>query len=234
MARSVNPFDEELHPPFAGFPRDAIRFFAQLRKNNTREWFEEQRGRFEESVREPMFALLGGLRDALRRHDPDIILEPKKAVFRLYRDVRFSKDKSPYKTQIAAAFGYAGKGKNDAGFYFHVSDREVGVGGGLYMPDAEQLRSLRRAIAADARPLRASVATKKFRELFGELQGETLQRTPQGFPPDHPSADLLRMKQFLCWMEFPPATACDEEFQDLLVRHFLAMAPFVRWLSEHS
>lgn len=235
MARPHNPFEEDALPPFTGFPPDALRFFAMLRKNNTREWFAGHRSWYEDSVKFPMLQVLGSLGESLRDVDPDIVLDPPRALYRLYRDIRFSKDKSPFKTQIAAAFGFRGKErKNDAGFYFHISDQEVGIGGGLYMPRSDQLRALRQAIAADARPLRALLAARTFRSHFGELWGDSLVRVPQGFPPDHPDADLLRRKQFLCWASIESDIVYDSSFLRQLTCHMRAMAPFVRWISEHS
>jgi uncharacterized protein (DUF2461 family) len=102
------------------------------------------------------------------------------------------------------------------------------------MPSPEQLRALREAIAADARPLRAILAARGFRAHFGELWGDMLLRVPKGYAPDHPDGDLLRRKQFLCWTELEPASVRDPGFLDALAKHMRAMAPFVRWVSEHS
>lgn len=235
MAKQINPFQEDAAPPFAGFPKDAIRFLRQLKKNNTRDWFVDNKEWFERSLRAPMESLLGGLAERLRSIDPDIVIEPKKSMYRIYRDVRFSADKTPYKTHVAAAFTCRGfDRKTDAAFYFHIADNEVGVGGGLYSPSSDQLKRLRTAIARDAKPLRAILAGKTFKKYFVELQGEELTRVPAGYEKDHPDADLLRLKQFLCWAVLDTDTVFESEFLDTLLLHIRAMAPFIRYLVDHS
>ena len=231
MAKLVNPFDQYNAPPFDGFSEDAMKFFRQLKKNNTREWFNENKARFESAVKEPMEALLAALAEHTRDIDADLVIDPKKSMYRIYRDTRFSKDKTPYKLWISASFTYAGKRRtDDPGFYFHVGADEIGIGGGLYMAQPDQLRSLRAAIDADPAPLRALLSAKSFRKLFGTLQGEELSRVPQGFDKNHPDADLLKKKQFFCWASLPAATACEAKLPDILAHHFAVMNPLVRWL----
>jgi uncharacterized protein (TIGR02453 family) len=235
MAKKINPFDQHVQPPFTGFPRDMLRFFKDLKANNTREWFLENKARYEQSVREPMLSLLADLANRLLSVDTDIELDPKKALYRINRDVRFSADKSPYKTNTAAAFTLRGfDRKTDAAFYFHIMPGEVGVGGGLYAPSGDQLKKLRPAIAANPGELRAILANKTFRKHFGDLTGESLTRVPQGYEKDHPAADLLMRKQFLAWAELPVKALDGPGFADTLVEHFAAMAPFIRYLLKNS
>jgi uncharacterized protein (TIGR02453 family) len=235
MPRLVNPFHEDTLPPFAGFPKDTLRFLRELKKNNNREWFAEHKERYEKNVKEPMQMLLGGLASRLHTFDPEIVIEPKKAMYRIYRDVRFSTDKSPYKSWIAAAFTYRGfDRKTDAAFYFHITPDELGMGGGLYAPQGDQLKNIRKAIDTDAAPLRAILKEKKFKRYFGELSGEELARVPQGYDKEHPAVDLLKKKQFLCWQTHPVTMITEADLLDKLVGHFSAMAPFVRWLADHS
>ena len=198
MAKLINPFHEDTLPPFNGFPKDTLRFLRELKKNNNREWFAENKERYESQVKEPMLMLLASLASRMQVRQPDVVLEPKNAMYRIYRDVRFSQDKSPYKVWIAAAFTYRGfDRKNDAAFYFHITPEEFGVGGGLYAPPGDKLKNLRKAIDADPAPLRAILKDKSFRKYFGELEGEELSRVPQGYDKEHPDADLLKKKQFL-------------------------------------
>ena len=235
MAKHVNPFESDDQPPFAGFPADALAFFRQLKKNNTREWFAEHKDRYEENVKQPMEALLATLSTKLRNVVPEIAIEPKKAIYRIYRDTRFSKDKTPYKTWCAASFSHTGRDRKTApGYYFHFNDKELGIGGGLYAPMPEQLKNIRAAIDRDHTQLLAILADKKFKKLFGELDGELLTRVPQGFDKEHPAAELLRRKQFLCWTTTDPKVITEEAFVDTLVTHITAMAPLVRWLSEED
>ncbi|MFZ1730997.1 MAG: DUF2461 domain-containing protein [Bacteroidota bacterium] len=235
MARQINPFHEDTLPPFSGFPADTLRFLRELKKNNTREWFAENKDRYEQNVKEPMQMLLGGLAARLFMVDPEIVIEPKKAMYRIYRDVRFSSDKSPYKIWIAAAFTFRGfDRKNDAAFYFHITPEELGIGGGLYAPQGDRLKNIRKAIDADAAPLRAILKDKKYKRFFGKLTGEELARVPQGYDKEHPALDLLKKKQFLCWQTLPVALVTEADLLDKLVEHFSAMSPFVRWLVDHS
>lgn len=235
MAKLINPFHEDTLPPFNGFPKDTLRFLRELKKNNNREWFAENKERYESQVKEPMLMLLASLASRMQVRQPDVVLEPKNAMYRIYRDVRFSQDKSPYKVWIAAAFTYRGfDRKNDAAFYFHITPEEFGVGGGLYAPPGDKLKKLRKAIDADPAPLRAILKDKTFRKYFGELEGEELSRVPQGYDKEHPDADLLKKKQFLCWKTLPVTLVNDPSLPDQLTDHFSAMAPFVRWLVDHS
>ncbi len=235
MARLINPFHEDTFPPFNGFPKDTLRFLRELKKNNTREWFAQNKERYEKNVKEPMHTLLAGIATRMRVFDPEIVLEPKKAMYRIHRDVRFSDDKSPYKLWVAAAFTYRGfDRKNDAAFYFHISPEEFGIGGGLYAPQGDRLKNIRKAIDADADPLRAILNGKSFKRYFGGLVGEELARVPQGYDKEHPAIDLLKKKQFLSWKTLPLESITEARVLDDLVKHFAAMAPFVRWLVDHS
>ncbi|MDX9757763.1 MAG: DUF2461 domain-containing protein [Bacteroidota bacterium] len=235
MARMINPFHEDVLPPFSGFPNDTIRFLRELKKNNTREWFAEHKARYEQQVKEPMVMLLASLGARLRATHPDIVIEPKTAMYRIHRDVRFSADKSPYKVWIAAAFTYQGfDRKNDAAFYFHIMPEEFGIGGGLHAPSGDTLKNLRTAIDADASALRAILDDRSFKKYFGGLTGEELLRVPRGYDKEHPDADLLKKKQLLCWATLPVATIHDASLVETLATHFSAMAPFVRWLVDHS
>ena len=231
----INPFHEDTLPPFDGFPKEALRFLRELKNNNSREWFAEQKDRYERQVKEPMVMLLASLAARLQVSHPDIVLEPKKAMYRIHRDVRFSPDKSPYKVWIAAAFTYQGfDRKTDAAFYFHIMPEEFGIGGGLYAPMGDTLKNLRKAIDEDPSGLHAILHDRSFKKFYGGLTGEELMRVPHGYDKEHPEAELLRKKQFLCWATLPVTTIHDASLVDTLTTHFSAMAPFVRWLVDHS
>src|SRR2546423_6282119 len=133
---------------FPGFPREGLRFLRQLERNNSREWFQPRKELFEQRVREPMLRLVELLCDDVRKFAADHVVEPKKALYRIYRDTRFSKDKTPYKTHIAAIFPARGLPKHaGAGFYFHISQKGVEIAGGMYMPGPPELAAVRKAIA---------------------------------------------------------------------------------------
>src|SRR5687768_16404051 len=144
---------------FPGFPKQAHTFFRQLARNNRREWFQPRKAQYEQHVREPLLELVALVCDDLRGFAADHVCEPKKALFRIYRDTRFSSDKTPYKTHAAAVFPRCGMGKTTcAGFYFCVSHETVEIAGGMYMPGPEELAAVRQAIARNERPLRKLLA----------------------------------------------------------------------------
>jgi len=213
---------------FPGFPAEAIDFFRGLARNNKREWFQPRKPLFEERVKQPMRALVEAVNRALMDFAPEFVTEPEKAVYRIYRDTRFSKDKSPYKTQIAASFRYRDTG---AGYYFAISHKEAAIGGGMYMPEPAALTVIRNHIAERHGDLRRILRARPVRELLGELRGEQLSRVPKGFASDHPAADLLRFKQFILYVELPPEIATTPAFYTEIVQRFRAMKPFLEFLS---
>lgn len=215
---------------FPGFPAEGLAFFASLRRNNRREWFQPRKAIFEENLKQPMRELVGAVNSALRSFAPDYATDPDKAIYRIYRDTRFSKDKTPYKLHIAASFSRRGD-KAAAGFYFAVSQKEVGIGGGIYMPEPETLLAIRQHLAEHHAEFRKIAGARAVRQLFGEVQGERLTRVPKGYCSDHPAADLLRLKQYLLYVEMPPELATTPAVYTEVVKHFRAMAPFVEFLN---
>ena len=164
---------------------------------------------------------------------PEMIASSKVSAYRIYRDTRFSKDKSPYKTHVAAVFPRSGLGKHEgAGFYLHIAPTELFVGGGLYMPMPEDLNAVRQKIASAPAAFLGIVDNRKFRKLFGTVDGERLNRVPRGFSPAHPAADYLRHKQFLVSRAFPVTVATTPRFVRLIRETFRAMVPFIRFLNE--
>jgi uncharacterized protein (TIGR02453 family) len=217
---------------FPGFPREAIAFLRQLQKNNKREWFQPRKERFQERCLGPMLELVELLCDDVRKFAADHVVEPKRAVYRIYRDTRFSKDKTPYKTHVAAMFPRQGLGKNScAGFYFHVSPDGCEIAGGMYMPGPEELAAVRGAIAADPQGWRKLVEDKSLIKAVGPLLGEKLSRPPKGFLADHPAVDFVRMKQWYFDVSLPADAACKPSFRKEIARRFEAMAPVVHWLN---
>jgi uncharacterized protein (TIGR02453 family) len=222
-----------VQPHFAGFPTAGIDFLKSLKRNNRREWFLPRKEIFEQNVKAPMHVLVDHLNAAFARFAPEHVMEPNKAVYRFYRDTRFSEDKSPYKDRIAATFQRRGIGRHEgAGYYFHVSPKEVAVGGGVYLAPPESLQLMRARIAAEPREFRRLITAAPLKKLFGEMQGDQLARVPKGYPADHPAADLLRYKQFLFFDELPASLAVTPDLADELVRRFRAMAKFIDFLNE--
>jgi uncharacterized protein (TIGR02453 family) len=217
----------------ASLPRRSLAFLRALKRNNRREWFQPRKEQFDADVREPMLAIVERLADDLRSIAPEIVVDPKTAMYRIYRDTRFSENKTPYKTHVAAVFPWRGLAKHEgAGLYFHVSPDEVWIGGGMYSPQTAQLQAVREHIAGNVRRMRAIVESPGFRRQVGELEGERLQRVPHGFPKDHAAAEYLKYRQFLAGRELPPAFACNPKFYSTLIAVFRQVAPLARFLNE--
>jgi uncharacterized protein (TIGR02453 family) len=183
---------------FAGFPVEMVTFFRGLKRNNRREWFQPRKHLFEEHVKKPMAELVEALNSELSKFAPEHVSDPQKAIFRIYRDTRFSPDKTPYKTQIAASFGRrGGELSSVSGFYFSVSSDQVEVAGGVYHPPPDTTLLVRTHIAENYEELRRILAGKKVRERLGELKGDELTRAPKGFDPRHPAIDLIKKKDWI-------------------------------------
>jgi uncharacterized protein (TIGR02453 family) len=217
---------------FKGFPAEALKFLRQLERNNNREWFLARKDVYEEKLKTPMAELVSALGGALHGIAPELETDPRRSIYRIYRDIRFSADKTPYKTHMAAIFYPRGYGKNSSAvLYFHFSPEELLIAGGIYMPDAAMLRALRDHIAARHQELRGILGRPGFRQLFGGLEGEKLVRPPKGFPPDHAASDLLRYKQFLVAVREKPELVETARLFPRLLKVFAAMLPLVRFLN---
>lgn len=217
---------------FPGFPAEGVKFLSALARNNRREWFQPRKQLYEEQVKAPMAELVTALNSEMMRFAPDYVNEPAKAIYRIYRDTRFSKDKTPYKTHIAAIFPRRGLEKHGGGgLYFSVSPKEIEVAGGVYMPGPEALLAIRTHMSEHHEEFRRIIRTKKLRALMGEMQGEQLSRVPKGFPGDHPAADLLRYKQWLVYVMLDPKLATTPKLLLELRQRFEAMMPLVDFLN---
>jgi len=220
-------------PPCPHFTPHALSFFKKLAINNDREWFNAHKAEYESHVKLPMLSLLAWMNTRLATFAVDHVTEPKKAIYRLHRDTRFSKNKTPYKLNVSAMFGHRLLPKNNcAGFYFHVSAAECFVGVGVYMPEPDALKAIREKIAADPKAFRAMISTPALKKHVGALDGEKLVRVPKAFAPDHPAADFLRMKQFCFFKQFPAKAALDAGFGKQVADCFEACAPFNAWLNK--
>lgn len=219
-------------PEFSGFPAEGLDFLRKLKRNNRREWFQPRKHIYDEQVRKPMIALVEAVNRGLVRFAPEHVTEAERAIYRLYRDTRFSADKTPYKTHIAANFPRRGLQKHAcAGFYFSVSPEEIEIAAGVYMPTVDELRAIRLHLMDNHEEFRRIVRTRKLQELMGEVQGDTLARMPKGFPPGHPAEDLIRGKQWLFFTSLDPEVARTPQIVDELVARFRALAPFCEFLN---
>ena len=220
------------------FTPKALRFLRGLAKNNNKPWFEAHRTDYETEFREPMRDLIGEMNARFATFAPEIAGDPKRSMFRINRDIRFSKDKSPYKTNAGCWFNHrkasskvgAEANEGSAGFYFHLEPGKSFVGAGLWMPPRPQLDKLRDAIAEDHRKF-ASMARGLKR--FGGLSRDhgMLKRMPRGYDEDHPAAEWLRFQSFTCGRALTDAQVTDPKLAAVLAREFQGMLPLVRWLN---
>jgi uncharacterized protein (TIGR02453 family) len=215
------------------FSPKALAFLRALKRNNDREWFRARKDQYDTLLRAPMIELIERLAGDFRALAPDLVASSTTSLYRIYRDTRFSEDKRPLKTHIAAIFPCRGLPKHQgAGLYLEIAPGWVWVGGGMYAPGTSQLQAVREHIASDVRRLRAIVESPSFRRVVGRLEGEQLQRVPRGFPRDHPAAVYLRYRQFLAGREFPAAFATSPRFYKGVVNVFRQVAPLARFLNE--
>ena len=214
------------------FTKKTLAFLRALKRNNDREWFRARKADYEQHVRGPMVALLGQLARDLPTFAPDLLSDPRVSLFRIYRDTRFSGDKRPLKTQVAAHFPSRTFPKGEgAGLYVEIAPQWVWIGGGIYMPSSPELHAIRASIAEDPRKFRRVVTAPSFRTAVGELGGERLTRLPRGYPTDHPAADYLRHKQFIGGREYPAEFAVRPRFYSELLSVFRGIAPLAGFLN---
>jgi len=215
----------------ATISKQNLSFLENLAKNNNRDWFQANKGEYEKNHQE-LIAFADEVLSKLNKHDVIETASGKKSLFRIYRDVRFSKDKSPYKTHWAAGFRRA-TALRRGGYYFQVkpSDQSM-VGGGFWAPNKEDLQRIREEIATDATELREILSDSTFVDTFGGLEGDQLKRAPKGFDPEHPDIDLLRYKQFIFSRTFTDAEVLSPNFSNKLDQCFKAMRPFFDFMSD--
>jgi uncharacterized protein (TIGR02453 family) len=179
-----------------------------------------------------MWEMVEALNGAMKGFAPEYVTDPAKAIYRFYRDTRFSADKTPYKDRIAASFPRRGLAcEGAAGYYFAVSHKNVGIGGGVYKTSPQTLLAIRGHIAENSKEFRKIIEARGVRSLFGELWGEQLTRVPKGFPKDHPAEALLRYKQFHFYVELPAELVTTPELFVEVRKHFRALAPFQEFLN---
>ncbi|MEQ1692200.1 MAG: DUF2461 domain-containing protein [Gemmatimonas sp.] len=224
---------------FNGFPPRAMTFLRGLKKNNRKDWFDAHRDDYEDALRAPMRLLIEDVDVRLAAFIPEIV-GSKKSMFRIHRDVRFSNDKSPYKTNVACWFPHRDSGggvggeavHGGAGFYFHMEPGELMCGGGIWMPPRPALNRIREVLADDYEGFAEIVTNRVFKRRFGALSGESmLTRMPRGYEPDHPAGAWLRYQSFTAGCALTLDDVQSPKLPDVLAKHYLAMTPFVRWLN---
>jgi|SRR5579859_1503673 len=208
----------------------SLSFLKLLKKNNNRPWFLDNKERYLQAQNDlEIFA--GALLAALNAHDLIETPSGKKSLHRIYRDTRFSADKTPYKTNFSGSFSRATKARR-GGYYFHIQPGNSFVAGGFWAPNPQDMKRIRDEIAFDAAPLRKILKSKSFIASFGELRGEQLKTVPRGFDSNNEAIDLLRYKQFLLIRKFTDKEVLDASFLKQASQTFKNMRPFFDYMSE--
>ena len=209
-----------------------IKFLKDLGKNNDRDWFQANKPRYEQA-RDEFVGFVGDLVSRIAKYDPEISkVDPKKAVFRIYRDTRFSKDKRPYKTNIGAHLvAYASKPHDRAGYYIHIEPDNCFLAGGAYMPPGPWMKAIRQEIAYNADDFRKVLNSKSFKQYFGEMEGEQLKTAPRDYPKDHAEIELLKYKSFLAVHKLKDSDVTKADFGKHCATVFKALKPFDDFLN---
>jgi uncharacterized protein (TIGR02453 family) len=209
-------------------------FFRDLKENNERDWFEANKKRYETHVKEPLLQFISDFGVRLAEISPHYIADARTSggsLFRIYRDVRFSKDKSPYKTAAGLQFRHeSGKDVHAPGFYLHLEPDGVFAGVGIWQPDTQAVNKIRDAIVAAPDRWQRAISDEVFRSTF-ELSGESLKRPPKGYDADHPTIEDLKRKDFIGSTSFSEADVCDPAFIDRYARACQDAAPFMEFLT---
>lgn len=213
--------------------QESLDFLKKLEKNNNREWFLKNKPAFE-AANDNIAAFTGSLIAQIGRFDQAVGgIDPKTCVFRIYRDIRFSKDKSPYKTNLGAYIAPGGRKSMQPGYYFHIQPGHCFLAGGKHIPDGSELQKIRTAINKDLAAFRKIVEKKSYRDAFGELRGDHLKAVPKGFDPESPAVEFLKLKEFMAFVEFPDdkiVTAAD--FPKTLAKIGKEMYPLISFLRD--
>lgn len=229
MARSTKPAPQAALPYFRP---EALKFLRNLARNNDREWFQPRKEVFEAELKEPMLAIIRKVTEAMVEFAPNHVRPAEKSLFRIYRDTRFSNDKRPYKTHVAAWWSHQGLEKTSgAGYYFHVSAKEVVVAAGAYMPEKEQLAAIRHWMLEHHEEFRKVLRSAAVKKAFDEFEGNALTRPPKGFPTEHPAMDLIRQKQWGLSATLPAEAALKQDFAATVTRYFRLATPMVEALN---
>ena len=207
-----------------------LEFLKLIKKNNDRDWFNAHKERYLHE-HEDIIAFAGALLAEMNKHDVIETPSGKKSLHRIYRDTRFSKEKTPYKTNWSGSFSRATK-KRRGGYYFHIEPGNSFIAGGFWGPEPKDLKRIRDEFAYDATPLRKILKSKSFVNTFGTLKGEQVKTTPKGFDADSPAIDLLRYKQFLLIKKFTDKEVLSDNFLKQANETFRNMRPFFDYMTE--
>jgi len=227
---------------FNGFRPEAIQFLADLAANNDRAWFQPRKAEYEQLLKEPMEQLCVALAERFEARGIPLRADPKRSPFRIYRDTRFSKDKSPYKTYASASFPYTGEpggaaqgveGPHGSGGYFHFQPGEMYVGGGMWQMEKPRLEAFRAAVLADPERVQAALQEPAFVKWFGggARPHDELKRLPPGYPQDHPLAHMFRWKDVVFGRSLSDAEVLSPDLPDRLAEGYATAVPVFRFLA---
>ena len=218
---------------FQGFSNEALKFLKALKRNNRREWFLPRKENYDQLLKFPFMALVKALGDECGKFAPELRFIPERAVLRVYRDTRFSNDKTPYKDFVAASIPFLGHKKkmHHIGTYLELEPDKFTIYVGLYQPESKVLRKIRETIARSPESFLEIIEDSKFKKHFGQLQGERLKTNPRGTSSDHPMMDYLRLKQFYVCKKFSIAATSRNDFPKLIAKELQITMPMLRWLN---
>lgn len=219
---------------FAGFPKDFFKFFKELKRNNDRAWFEENKERYREIVLGSMSDFITAIAPRLAKISLHYVADPRPnrgSMFRIYRDIRFSKDKRPFKEHGACQFRHQrGRDAHAPGYYVHLAPDEVFFGGGIWKPPAPELERIRRAIADDPAAWRRVTGNKRLKEAFGAVVGDGLKRPPRGFDAEHPLIEEIKRQTHFVRRRVSPAEAQSPDFVEKVAAGFRAATPLMKFV----
>lgn len=215
------------------FTKDYLEFFKELAANNNKDWFDKNRKRYENEVREPFKLFVTDLIGALAKNDNDLDIEAKDAIFRINRDIRFSKDKTPYKLNNSAIISNEGrKNKNHPGIYIELGPEKLAFYGGVYMPDTKQVAKIRTYFSKHDKELRAILNEPGFKNTFGEMQGEKSKRLPKEFKDAGEKQALIWNKQWYYFCHLPPELVFDDQLLKKILELEQLAAPMKTFLTK--
>jgi len=214
------------------FGQEALRFLRGLKRNNRREWFEARREIYQRELKEPMLALIERLTEGMAEYAPAHMRPPGKCMFRIYRDTRFSADKSPYKTHLGAWWARSGLEKTSGGgYYMHVGATEFVIAAGVYMPEKEQLLAIRRRLLEHHVEWQRLIEDKRLLRSFKVHDPLALTRAPKGFPEDHPATEWIKWRQWGVTAHLPAETALKPGLAEEIEKRFRLAGPLVDFLN---
>ncbi|MEK9678527.1 MAG: DUF2461 domain-containing protein [Rhodospirillaceae bacterium] len=220
---------------FPGFSKDFFKFFEELAQNNDRTWFEANKPRFQDVVQGEMIEFITAMALRLEKISPYYVVNPKRnggSMFRIYRDVRFSKDKRPYKEHAACQFRHsAGRDAHAPGFYVHLEPGKVIFGGGIWKPPSDKLALIRRKIATDPAAWKKVIGNKRLRDTFGGVAGDALKRPPKGFDAETPNIDDIKRISFFAMRHEKASLARSKDFVNEVEKTFKAAAPLMKFIT---